>query len=132
MLFIFFFSSRRRHTRCALVTGVQTCALPILQVVCGAPNAREGLVGVFGMPGAYVPGAGITLKVAAIRGVESNGMMCSTRELELGEDHDGIIELPADATVGEVDADWAGFNDPVIHVEITPNRNECMGESGIA
>src|SRR3546814_5187090 len=101
MLFIFFFSSRRRHTRCALVTGVQTCALPILQVVCGAPNAREGLVGVFGMPGAYVPGAGITLKVAAIRGVESNGMMCSTRELELGEDHDGIIELPADAPVGE-------------------------------
>src|SRR3546814_9808122 len=59
-----------------------------LQVVCGAPNAREGLVGVFGMPGAYVPGAGITLKVAAIRGVESSGMMCSTRELELGEDHE--------------------------------------------
>src|SRR3546814_15442530 len=76
-----------------------------LQVVCGAPNAREGLVGVFGMPGAYVPGAGITLKVAAIRGVESSGMMCSTRALELGEDNDGIIEMPGDATVGEVYAE---------------------------
>ncbi|MCF8708876.1 phenylalanine--tRNA ligase subunit beta [Rhizorhapis sp. SPR117] len=102
------------------------------QVVCGAPNAREGLVGVFGMPGAYVPGAGITLKVAAIRGVESNGMMCSTRELELGEDHDGIIELPADAPVGKVYAEWAGLNDPVIEVAITPNRQDCMGVRGIA
>ena len=103
-----------------------------LQVVCGAPNAREGLVGVFGMPGAYVPGAGITLKVTAIRGVESSGMMCSTRELELGEDHDGIIELPADAPVGEVYAQWAGLNDPVIEVAITPNRQDCMGVRGIA
>ncbi|HKX22034.1 MAG TPA: phenylalanine--tRNA ligase subunit beta [Rhizorhapis sp.] len=103
-----------------------------LQVVCGAPNAREGLVGVFGMPGAYVPGSGITLKVAAIRGIESNGMMCSTRELELGEDHDGIIELPADAPVGEVYAEWAGLNDPVIEVAITPNRQDCMGVRGIA
>jgi phenylalanyl-tRNA synthetase beta chain len=103
-----------------------------LQVVCGAPNAREGLVGVFGMPGAYVPGAGITLKVAPIRGVESHGMMCSTRELELGEDHDGIIELPADAPVGEIYAEWAGLNDPVIEVAITPNRQDCMGVYGIA
>ena len=71
-----------------------------LQVVCGAPNARAGLVGVFGLPGAIVPANGMVLKVAAIRGVESNGMMCSTRELELGDDHDGIIELPADAPVG--------------------------------
>lgn len=103
-----------------------------LQVVCGAPNAREGLVGVFGMPGAYVPGSGITLKVAPIRGVESHGMMCSTRELELGEDHDGIIELPADAPVGEVYAQWAGLDDPVIEVAITPNRQDCMGVRGIA
>jgi phenylalanyl-tRNA synthetase beta chain len=103
-----------------------------LQVVCGAPNAREGLVGVFGMPGAYVPGAGITLKVAPIRGVESHGMMCSTRELELGEDHDGIIELPSDAPVGEVYAQWAGLNDPVIEVSVTPNRQDCMGVRGIA
>src|SRR3546814_20841494 len=79
------------------------------------------------MPGAYVPGAGITLKVAAIRGVESSGMMCSTRELELGEDHDGIIELPADAPVGEVYAEWAGFTAPVIDVAITPTPQDCMG-----
>ena len=103
-----------------------------LQVVCGAPNARAGLVGVFGAPGAYVPGSGITLKVAAIRGVESNGMMCSTRELELGDDHDGIIELPADAPVGASYADYAGLTDPVIEVAITPNRQDCMGVRGIA
>ena len=71
-----------------------------IQVVCGAPNARAGMLGVFGAPGAYVPGSDLTLKVAAIRGVESRGMMCSVRELELGDAHDGIIELPADAPVG--------------------------------
>jgi phenylalanyl-tRNA synthetase beta chain len=103
-----------------------------LQVVCGAPNARAGLVGVFGAPGAYVPGSDITLKVAAIRGVESNGMMCSTRELELGEDHDGIIELPADAPIGTLYPDYAGLNDPVFDVAITPNRQDCMGVRGIA
>ena len=103
-----------------------------VQVVCGAPNARAGLVGVFGPPGAYVPGLDVTLKVAAIRGVESNGMMCSTRELELGEDHDGIIELPADAAVGMAFPDYAGLNDAVIDVSITPNRQDCMGVRGIA
>ncbi len=103
-----------------------------LQVVCGAPNARAGLIGVFGAPGTHVPGAGITLKVAAIRGVESNGMMCSARELEIGEGHDGIIELPADAPVGESYADYAGVSDPVIDVSITPNRQDCMGVRGIA
>ena len=71
-----------------------------IQVVCGAPNARAGLKGVFGAPGAYVPGSDLILKVAAIRGVESRGMMCSVRELELGEEHDGIIELADDAPVG--------------------------------
>ncbi len=79
-----------------------------LQVVCGAPNARAGLVGVFGIEGAVVPANGMVLKKTAIRGVESNGMMCSTRELELGDDHDGIIELDAAAPVGQVYADWAG------------------------
>ncbi|MFC3578724.1 phenylalanine--tRNA ligase subunit beta [Sphingomonas hylomeconis] len=103
-----------------------------MQVVCGAPNARAGLVGVFGAPGAYVPGSDITLKVAEIRGVVSNGMMCSTRELELGEDHDGIIELPADAPVGTSYPDYAGLTDPVIDVSITPNKQDCMGVYGIA
>lgn len=103
-----------------------------LQVVCGAPNARAGLIGVFGSPGAVVPSNGMVLKVAAIRGVESNGMMCSTRELELGDDHDGIIELATDAPIGQVYAEWAGLNDPVIDVAITPNRQDCMGVRGIA
>ncbi len=103
-----------------------------LQVVCGATNARAGLVGVFGAPGTYVPGADITLKVAAIRGVESNGMMCSARELQIGEGHDGIIELPGDAPVGTSYADYAGLTDTVIDVSITPNRQDCMGVRGIA
>lgn len=103
-----------------------------LQVVCGAPNARAGLIGVLGQPGDYVPGLDVTLKIAAIRGVESRGMMCSMRELELGEGHDGIIELPVDAPVGRVYVDWAGLADPVIDVAITPNRQDCMGVRGIA
>lgn len=103
-----------------------------LQVVCGAPNARAGLIGVFGAPGAVVPANGMVLKVAAIRGVESNGMMCSTRELELGEDHDGIIELPADAPVGAAFADYARLDDPVIDISVTPNRQDAMGVHGIA
>ena len=102
------------------------------QVVCGAPNARAGLIGVLGRPGDYVPGLDVTLKVAAIRGVESHGMMCSMRELELGESHDGIIELPADAPVGASYVEWAGLSDPVIDVAITPNRQDCMGVRGIA
>ncbi|MBU3077023.1 phenylalanine--tRNA ligase subunit beta [Sphingomonas quercus] len=103
-----------------------------MQVVCGAPNARAGLVGIFGPPGAYVPGLDVTLKVAAIRGVESNGMMCSARELQLGEGHDGIVELPGDAPVGVAYAQWAGLDDPVFDVSITPNRQDCMGVRGIA
>ncbi|MFL6767688.1 MAG: phenylalanine--tRNA ligase subunit beta, partial [Sphingomicrobium sp.] len=103
-----------------------------LQVVCGAPNARAGLVGVFGGPGTYVPGSDFVLKKAAIRGVESNGMMCSARELQLGEDHEGIIELPADAPVGTSFADYAGLDDAVFDVAITPNRQDCMGVRGIA
>jgi phenylalanyl-tRNA synthetase beta chain len=103
-----------------------------LQVVCGAPNARAGMLGVFGPAGATVPSNGMVLKVAAIRGVESNGMMCSVAELELGDDHDGIIELAGDAPVGQVYADWAGLDDPVLDVSITPNRQDCMGVRGIA
>ncbi len=103
-----------------------------LQVVCGAPNARAGLVGVFGTEGATVPSNGMVLRKTAIRGVESNGMMCSSRELELGDDHDGIIELPSDAPTGTAFADYAALNDPVIDVAITPNRQDCMGVHGIA
>uniref|UniRef100_UPI0035CC3CFA phenylalanine--tRNA ligase subunit beta n=1 Tax=uncultured Sphingomonas sp. TaxID=158754 RepID=UPI0035CC3CFA len=103
-----------------------------IQVVCGAPNARAGMLGVFGPSGATVPSNGMVLKVAAIRGVESNGMMCSTRELELGDDHDGIIELPADAPVGTAYPDYAGLNDPVIDINVLPNRPDCMGVRGIA
>ena len=103
-----------------------------LQVVCGAPNARAGLIGVFGSEGAVVPVNGMVLKKTAIRGVESNGMMCSFRELELGEDHDGIIDLDPQAPVGQVYAQWAGLDDPVIDVSITPNRQDCMGVRGIA
>ncbi len=102
-----------------------------LQVVCGAPNARAGMKGVLGLPGATVPANGMVLRKSAIRGVESNGMMCSTRELELGDDHDGIIELPADAPVGTAFADYHG-SDPVFDVAITPNRPDCMGVRGIA
>ncbi|MGB7654976.1 MAG: phenylalanine--tRNA ligase subunit beta [Novosphingobium sp.] len=102
-----------------------------LQVVCGAPNARAGMIGVLGLAGAIVPGGGFELKKSAIRGVESNGMMCSVRELELGDEHDGIIELPGDAPVG---ADFAAYrgSDPVFDVAITPNRPDCMGVYGIA
>jgi phenylalanyl-tRNA synthetase beta chain len=103
-----------------------------IQVVCGAPNARAGMLGVFGAPGAYVPGSDLTLKVASIRGVESRGMMCSIRELELGDEHDGIIALPDDAPVGAGYAHYAGLDDPVIEVAVTPNRQDAMGVHGIA
>jgi phenylalanyl-tRNA synthetase beta chain len=113
------------------VLSVDAGGVP-LQVVCGAPNARAGMIGVFGPAGAVVPSNGMGLKVAAIRGVESNGMMCSSRELELGDDHDGIIELAGDAPVGMAYADWAGLDDAVIDVAVTPNKQDCMGVYGIA
>lgn len=102
-----------------------------LQVVCGAPNARAGMKGVLGLPGAVVPANGMELRKSAIRGVESNGMMCSVRELELGDEHDGIIELPEDAPVGTGFAEYHGAS-PVFDVAITPNRPDCMGVYGIA
>ncbi|WP_164115331.1 phenylalanine--tRNA ligase subunit beta [Sphingorhabdus sp. Alg239-R122] len=104
------------------------------QVVCGAPNARTGMVGVFGPPGTYIPGSDFTLKPAKIRDVESFGMMCSARELELGDEHDGIIELDdsAASAVGSSFADYAGLDDPVIDVSVTPNKQDCMGVRGIA
>ena len=102
-----------------------------LQIVCGAPNARAGMIGVLGTAGAIVPGGGFELKVSAIRGVESNGMMCSVRELELGDEHDGILELPADAPVGMAFAQYQG-SDPVFDISVTPNRQDCMGVRGVA
>src|SRR3954447_11503883 len=103
-----------------------------VQVVCGAPNARAGMLGVFGPPGAYIPGSDMTLGVKPVRGVESRGMMCSSRELELGDDHSGIIELPDDAPVGSAFAAYAGLDDPVFDVNVTPNRQDAMGVRGIA
>ncbi len=102
------------------------------QVICGAPNAKAGLVGVFAPIGAYVPGIDLTIKEVEIRGIPSSGMMCSEREMMLSDEHDGIIELAEDAPLGESFAKWAGLNDPIIEVAITPNRADCLGVRGIA
>ena len=112
---------------CEVDTGSGT-----LQVVCGAPNARAGMKGVFAPVGTYVPGSDFTLTKAKIRGVESNGMLCSERELELSEEHAGIIELPADAEIGSPAAATLGLDDAVIEIAITPNRPDCLGVRGIA
>jgi phenylalanyl-tRNA synthetase beta chain len=103
-----------------------------VQVVCGAPNARTGMKSVFSPVGTYIPGKKLTLAKGVIRGVESNGMLCSAAELELSDDHDGIIELPDDAPVGVAYAQYAGFDDPVIDVAVTPNRPDATGVAGIA
>ena len=103
-----------------------------VQVVCGAPNARAGLVSVFSAPGTYIPGKNITLGVGTIRGVESRGMLCSEAELQLSENHDGIMELPADAPIGKRYAEWAGMGDPTFEINLTPNRQDCAGVHGIA
>ena len=114
------------------VLSVDTGSGEPVQVVCGAPNANAGLIGAFAAPGTYVPGIDVTLSVGNIRGVESHGMMCSERELELSDEHDGIIDLPADAPVGTKFADYANLNDPVIEIGITPNRPDALGVRGIA
>ncbi len=114
---------------CMVDTG--NGAAPV-QVVCGAPNARAGLVSVFSPPGTYIPGKDITLGVGTIRGVESRGMLCSAAELQISNDHDGIMELPADAPIGAAYAEWAGLGDPVLEINLTPNRQDCTGVHGIA
>ncbi|MFN3275053.1 MAG: phenylalanine--tRNA ligase subunit beta [Paracoccus sp. (in: a-proteobacteria)] len=106
------------------------------QIVCGAPNARAGITVVLAKPGDYVPGIDVTLGVGRIRGVESHGMMASERELELSEEHDGIIELPS-GQVGQRFVDWLAQNapdkiDPMVHIKITPNRPDALGVRGIA
>src|SRR3977135_1013158 len=103
-----------------------------VQVVCGAPNARAGLVSVFAAPGTFIPGKAITLGVGTIRGVESRGMLCSAAELPLPEDHEGIMGPPSDAPVGKPYAAWAGLGDPVLEINLTPNRQDCTGVHGIA
>ena len=104
----------------------------IVSVVCGAPNARAGMKAVFAPPGAFIPGTGITLKVGEIRGVASAGMLLSAREMGLGEDHDGIIDLPADVPVGMGYATWAKLDDPVIDISVTPNRGDALSVRGVA
>lgn len=103
-----------------------------VQVVCGAPNARTGMKSVFSPVGTYIPAKNITLTKGVIRGVESNGMLCSAFELELSNDHEGIIEIAADAPIGTRFVDFAGFNDPVIEINLTPNRPDATGVYGIA
>ncbi len=114
---------------CEVDTGSET-----VQVVCGAPNAKAGMLGVFAPPGTYIPGSGITLTRASIRGVESDGMLCSERELQLSDEHEGIIELPSKLgpQVGQPYAAAVGLDDPLIHIAITPNRPDCLGVRGVA
>ena len=112
---------------CKVDTGTET-----VQVVCGAPNARTGMKGVFARSGLTVPGTGLLLKPTKIRGVESNGMLVSEREMGLSDEHSGIIELPGDAVVGQPFAPVMGLDDPMIEIAITPNRQDCLGVAGIA
>jgi phenylalanyl-tRNA synthetase beta chain len=103
-----------------------------IQVVCGAPNARTGMKGVFAPPGAFIPGKNLTLGVGKIRDVESRGMLVSEFELQISDDHEGIIELPDDAPVGAPYAKYAGLDAPMIEINLTPNRGDATGVHGIA
>ena len=116
-----------RLTVCTVETGSET-----VQVICGAPNVREGMKGAFAPVGSYVPGIDLKLKTARIRGVESQGMLCSEREMMISDEHEGIIELPDDAPLGASFAEIAGLDDPVIDIAITPNRPDALGVAGIA
>lgn len=112
---------------CLIDTGKEK-----LQVVCGAPNARAGMKAVYAPSGSFIPGTGITIKKGNIRGQESNGMMVSEREMGLSEEHEGIIDVPADVAVGTPFAELYSLNDPVIEIGLTPNRPDCAGVRGIA
>ena len=103
-----------------------------IQVVCGAPNVRTGMKGVFAPPGAFIPGKNITLGIGKIRDVESRGMLVSEFELQISDDHEGIIELPDDAPVGAPYAKYGGLDDPIIEINLTPNRGDGTGVHGIA
>lgn len=125
-------ADRLRLCRVATYPDGPQGAMQEVQVVCGAPNARTGLIGVFAPVGTHIPGTGVDLKPGVIRGVESNGMLCSERELLLSDNHDGIIDLPEDAPLGLRFVDYQGLNDPMIHIKITPNRPDALGVHGIA
>ncbi|HYM04831.1 MAG TPA: phenylalanine--tRNA ligase subunit beta, partial [Stellaceae bacterium] len=112
---------------CLVDTGTEQ-----VRVVCGAPNARRGMLGVFAPPGAVIPRSGMVLKQSVIRGAPSNGMLCSGYELGLSEDHEGIIELPEGSPVGAKFAAVMGLDDPVLDIKVTPNRADCLGVRGIA
>ncbi|MBJ3776130.1 phenylalanine--tRNA ligase subunit beta [Acuticoccus mangrovi] len=114
------------------VLTVDAGAGAVVQVVCGAPNARAGLVGVFAAPGTHIPGTGVDLAIGTIRGVESRGMMLSEREMGLSDAHEGIVDLPDDAPVGTPYVEWAKLDDPVIEIGVTPNRADCLGVRGVA
>ena len=112
---------------CTVDTGDGT-----VTVVCGAPNARTGMKAVLATPGSTIPADGSVLKIGEIRGVKSEGMLMSAREMGLGDDHAGIVDLPADAPVGIAYAAWAGMDDPVIEIGVTPNRGDCFSIRGVA
>ena len=116
-----------RLSVCLVDTGERS-----VQVVCGAPNARTGMKGVFAPSGTHIPGTGLDLKKTKIRGVESNGMLCSEREMGLSDEHEGIIDLPEDSPIGAPFAAVMGLDDPVIDIAITPNRGDCLGVHGVA
>jgi phenylalanyl-tRNA synthetase beta chain len=116
-----------RLRACKVDTGEE-----IVSVVCGAPNARTGMKAVFAAPGSFIPGTNVTLKVGEIRGVQSAGMLLSAREMGLGEDHAGIVELPDDAPVGLSYATYSGLDDPIIEISVTPNRGDCFSVRGVA
>ncbi len=116
-----------RLNLCTVDTGTEK-----LEVVCGAPNVHVGMKAVFANVGTVIPESGQALKRAKIRGVESVGMLCSARELLLGEDHDGIIDLDKDATVGRPASEVLKLEGPVIDIDITPNRSDCFGVAGVA
>src|SRR5579875_1606053 len=119
--------SADRLQLCLVDTGAER-----VQVVCGAPNARAGIKAVFAPPGTVIPRTGTVLQEARIRGVLSHGMLCSAWELGLGEDREGIIELPDSAPVGARYAGFLGLDDPVLDIKVTPNRADCLGVRGIA
>ena len=112
---------------CTVNNGTRT-----FEVVCGAPNARTGMKGIFASEGMYIPGIDVTLKKSKIRGVTSNGMLLSEREMGLSDDHEGIVDLPDDAVIGTPAPEALGLNDPVIDIGVTPNRGDCLGVRGVA